>query len=363
MIIASSQGNEQQKSGYIDNILEQPQILRSLLDRYSPTSIASAIRPLWSWEHPSPILLTGMGASHSVLWPIYLNLMQQGLWVQRAETSELIHYLPQLLHRPGLCMAVSQSGESVEIQRLVAQIRDRRQRGQAAPHLLSITTTLNNTLAQASDVAFVTQAGAEVGVATKTFTSTLALLHWIGQALLNRLTTNDFAAIEAIAKSQQALLHQHQAWIAPALDPLAAVSTFALVGRGPSLAAVYDGALVLKESLRQLAHGFSGGEFRHGPMEMLSPNLGVLIFTTAGSTLELSQRLGADVALRGGHLVTIGQQGSEAGSVHLSLPPCHQGLAPLLEILPIQLIAGELARKKGIIPGEFRWGGKVVTQE
>ncbi|NJN24049.1 MAG: SIS domain-containing protein [Acaryochloridaceae cyanobacterium RL_2_7] len=308
-------------------------------------------------------LAHGDGASDSALWPLWFRLNQRGILAQKIETSELIHYLPNRLEGTGLCVTISQSGESIEIRRLVEKIQALRAQGKPCKTLVSITTAPGNTLSIGSDLTLHTQAGAEVGVATKTFTSTLAFLHLLGTCLLGDSLEESYGAIAEVAEAQQQILEHWKNWIEPAAILMDKVKTYALVGRGPTQAAVDDGALVLKESLRMMAHGFSGGEFRHGPMEMLNSALGVLIFTTPGSTLELSQRLSRDVEQRGGCLVTIGQRVEGLGSCHLDLPTVDQALMPMLEILPVQLIAHHVSQVLGLVPGNFQWSGKVVLQE
>lgn len=348
---------------YLENVLEQPDILRSLLSTYHSKDWATDLLSLWKPVQHLPILVTGMGASDSALWPLWFDLNRHGIVTQKIETSELIHYLPNLLARPGLCLVISQSGESIEIQRLAQTIHRNREAGLKTPVLVSVSTSPGNTLSKLSDLALYTEAGPEVGVATKTFTSTMAMLHLIGRCLTGQLENSTYGDLAHIADCQAAKLEQWQAWMAPAFAQLESIQLYAIVGRGPSQAAVDDGALVLKESLRRMAHGFTGGEFRHGPMEMLNDHLGVIIFNTPSSTLELSQRLSADVAQRGGVLVTVGQQGSLGHAAHIDLPLGDPSLMPLLEILPIQLLAHHVSQSLDLIPGNFQWNGKVVLQE
>lgn len=347
---------------YLANVLEQPKILQSLVNCHQELEWSETLQDLWQPLRGLPVLLTGMGASDSALWPLWFHLNQHGILAQKVTASELIHYLPNLLARPGLCIVVSQSGESIEIQRLAEQIHNHRSQGQSTPTLVSLTTTSNNSLSRESDLALYTEAGAEVGVATKTFTSTMGLLHLIGRCLTNQLTPATFEELTRVAAAQELLLQNWQQWMSPALEALSEVKSYALVGRGPSQAAVYDGALVLQEAVRRMAHGFSGGDFRHGPMEMLGPDLGVLLFNTPGGTLQLSQRLGQDVAQRGGTLVTVGPA-ETVPAVHVPLPACSDMLMPMLEILPVQLLAHHVAGTLGLVPGNFQWSGKVILHE
>ncbi len=343
---------------YRSDVLEQPQVLRALVQTYQQDSVWS----LLAAYSQDLIILTGMGASYNALYPAWVYLNQQGKTALHLETSTLIHYLPAVLDTPCLIVAVSQSGESIEIQRLVEQVTTRR-RHLKSPVLISVTNSAHNTLADHSDLALPTHAGPEVGIATKTYTSSLLVLDWIAKALVEKVQPQDFEQGNAIATCMQTFLDHCPTEMADAFKALKSSIYVGIIGRGPALATAKNGALILKEGVRLPAEGYSGGQFRHGPREMVSANIGLVVLTTPGSTLDLHLRLASDIVEYGGQLVCLGQSGVP-GSVTLSLPAVEAAsLYPILEILPIQLLAAQLADSKGITPGKFRWSGKVVHQE
>ncbi|MEO0374809.1 MAG: SIS domain-containing protein [Cyanobacteria bacterium P01_A01_bin.17] len=341
---------------YLANILEQPAVLRSQLHTYKEHEIWQQIQQ----QDHTTVVLTGMGASFNALYPTWFYLHQQGITAIHIEASELIHYSDSLLKQRCLLVVVSQSGTSVEIGRIIERV----QTTGSKPFIVSVTTNSDNNLAQNSNLQLCTQAGTEVGVATKTYTSTLLLLHWLGRAIAGQLKPEDYIAGDAIATATEQVLENWQTWIEPAYQQLQDTTYVALIGRGPSLTSALNGGLILKEAVRLPAEGFSGGRFRHGPMELLSLQVGCIVFTTSGRTLELSQHLATDIANRGGQLVTIGEAISDAAPhTHLALPKVDEALSPILEILGPQLLAAKLAEHKGLTPGEFRWSGKVVHTE
>jgi glutamine---fructose-6-phosphate transaminase (isomerizing) len=293
-------------TAYLDNILEQPTVVRSLLTTYQQSTVWAELGDRWLPFQVQSIVLTGMGGSYSALWPLWYELTQQGHVVQLLEPSEILHYCPTLLERSRLWIIVSQSGESVEIQRLVERIQDRRDRHQPCPMVISVSTSPGNTLAQGSDLALFTNAGTEVGVATKTFTGTMALLFLVGHCLLGTLTADCYGVLGAIADYQQGLLEECDRWLPSAVAQLRGARSYALIGRGPSLATVQDGALVFKEVLRQPAEGFSGGQFRHGPMELVNSGLGAIVVRGVGTSQDLSLKLERDLVERGARVVAIG---------------------------------------------------------
>lgn len=346
---------------YLNNILEQPQCLRSVTQAYKEASEWQWLRQHWL-ENPSRrLVLTGLGASFNALYPARYYLHQQGIPALHLDTGELIHYLPELLAQPLLLVAVSQSGESVEIQKLLTCLSAAESSTETL--LVSVTNQPGNRLAQQSDLALYTQSGAEVGVATKTYTSTMAVLHWLARSLAGTLNPQDYIAVLQAADVCDQLFEDWQAKLQPAVAAVQKASSFALVARGPAIASACNGALVIQEAARRPAAGFVGSQFRHGPMEMLSPELATVLFTLPGRTLDLSSRMAQDIQDRQGCLLTIGTAVPGLGNAHVALPPLDEWISPLVDIVPIHLLVAQLAEAFGIVPGQFRWGGKVIHQE
>jgi glutamine---fructose-6-phosphate transaminase (isomerizing) len=348
---------------YLSNILEQPQILRSVTAAYKESSEWEHLSTFWA-AHPScRLVLTGLGASFNALYPLRYFLHQQGISALHLDTGELIHYLPQMLTlpQPLMLVVVSQSGESIEIKKLLEQLSELS--AETRPWVVSITNISGNALAQQSDLALLTQAGAEVGVATKTYTSTLAVLHWLGRALTRLPQPQSYLDVFQAAQRCEDLLQNWELRLEPAFDAVREATSFALVARGPSIASACNGALVLQEAARKPAAGFVGSQFRHGPMEMLSPQLATLLFTLPGRTLALSQGMAKDICDRGGTLVTIGSKVPGLNNAHIALPEMDEWVSPMVNIVVVQLLVAKLAEAAGIIPGQFRWAGKVIQQE
>ena len=352
---------------YLSNILEQPQILRAVTSVYKESLEWECLAAFLAAHPFCRLVLTGLGASFNAFYPLRYALHQQGIAALHLDTGELIHYLPEMLALPEslILVVVSQSGESIEIKKLLALLAELRigRSAEANPWVVSVTNIPGNALAQQSDLALFTQAGAEVGVATKTYTSTLAVLHWLGQALMGSLDPQAYLDVLQAAQQCEDLLQNWESLLEPAFDAVRDATSFALVARGPSIASACNGALVLQEAARKPAAGFVGSQFRHGPMEMLSPQLATLLFTLPGRTLALSQGMAKDIGDRGGTLVTIGTKVPGLDNAHVPLPEMNEWVSPMVDIVVVQLLVAKLAEAAGIVPGEFRWAGKVIQQE
>ncbi len=340
---------------YLSDILEQPDVIGSVVEHYKDNDVWQLLADIPQGKYQQ-VVLTGMGSSYYALFPTWLYLNRQGIPAIHIEASELVHYVLEMLTEKTLLVVVSQSGESIEIQRLVKAVNNQ-------ITTVSVTNTQDNLLASHSHVSLCTNAGQEVPVATKTYTSSLALLHLLVRSLTGYLKPQDYADLANVAELMTHLLNNRQNWLDSLVAHLQPAFFFSLLGRGPAIASAMTGALLLREAARLNGVGLSGGQFRHGPMEAVSPDAGVILFANQGRTSELSQRLAVDIASHDARVVLIGQEAAGSSVVSLPLPKVDEYLNPILEIVVMQLLAARFAENAGIVPGEFRWSGKVIKEE
>ncbi len=338
---------------YLQDILAQPQALRDTLAGLAQTAaLRSFSRRLLSGSLRR-IVLTGMGSSYHALHPLLLTLIGRGLTAQMIETSELIHYAPALLEPKTLIIAVSQSGRSAEIIQLLAQTKGR------AP-LIAVTNSPDSPLAAQADAAVFTRAGEEFSVSCKTYSTALAALAWLGDALTGRSPSGVLAELAPTADLAAAYLSAWEKHVALLCERLTGIRQITFVGRGPSLAAVGTAALTTKESAHFPAEGMSSAAFRHGPLEMINPRQFVLVYTGPAATAVLNRRLAADINADGGRAALVGP----AADLDAFILPSTPGIAaPILEILPAQLITLALAQLSGHEAGRFERAHKITTIE
>lgn len=270
-----------------------------------------------------------------------------------AETSELLYYLPRLLDAQTLLIAVSQSGQSAEIVRLLEENARR-------ASLLAVTNTEGSPLALQADAVFLTRAGEEFSVSCKTYLTALMVLRQLGSLLAG---TNPVATSSELAQAVPAVQRYLDSWkdhVVELASSLQGVRDLFLVGRGGSLAAAGTGALITKESVHWHAEGMSGAAFRHGPMEMLSAETLVLVFAGDARTKALNVRLFEDIRRKGGRAELLGE---DAELPPLRLPAVPESALPILEILPVEMITLALAAQTGSEAGRFTLGSKVTTTE
>jgi glucosamine--fructose-6-phosphate aminotransferase (isomerizing) len=338
---------------YVRDILDQPGALARTLDALERAAAPGHLVEGVARGRFRKVVLTGMGSSFHALYPLHLRLVECGVPSLLVETSELLHYMPSLLGPGSLLVVVSQSGESAEILRLL----------EMAPHRLpvvGVTNTPSSALARQSEFAVVAQAGEEATVSTKTYVASLAALEWLGAALSGADPAPLLAALHRAVAFIAEYLAAWETHVDSLTGFLEGVGSIFLVGRGRSLAAAGTGGLILKESAHFPAEGMSSAAFRHGPLEMVRPDVLVGVFAGQARTVALNRSLADDVARWGGKLVWIGED-ADLHAWRIAVPS--EETRTIMEILPVQIMSLALAASAGHEPGVFVHLKKVTSVE
>jgi glucosamine--fructose-6-phosphate aminotransferase (isomerizing) len=341
------------EGSYFDDLLDQPKALENTLAGLDESrQLASLAKRVRQGKFKS-VILTGMGSSFHGLNPLLLQLTDAEIPASLVETSELIYYRRTLLDSKSLVVAVSQSGHSAEIIRLLEINRGR------SP-IVAVTNTPDSPLARRSEVAILTHAGEEFSVSCKTYVTALMALKFLGDQFCGVPLVRTHKELAAVLSPAARYLSEWKQHVEQISEKLVGIRQLFLAGRGPSLAAVGTGALILKESTQFPSEGMSSAAFRHGPFEMVGPETFVLIFAGASKTQSLNKRLFEDVSQRNGRVEYV-DHGSAASP--FTLPKLTAGTSPILEILPVQMITLALAAMAGRQPGQFRFASKITSTE
>ncbi len=340
---------------YINDILHQPEALGDTLSALSPRPDDRIDRLADRLGDGSlkRLILTGMGSSYHALHPLRLTLIERGLYPEMFETSELIHFAPRALTPETLIIAVSQSGYSAEILRLLELTK-------GSVPVLGVTNTPDSPLAHKAEALMTTQAGNEATVSCKTYLATLAALTVLGDLLTHQDPQPTFLELEAAVEATSAYLSRWENYLESAIESLESIRHLILTGRGPSLAAAGTGGLITKEAAHFPTEGMSSAAFRHGPFEMVSPTLLTLIFEGSGAGRALNAGLAEDICKAGGRAETV-KRGT--GESLYTLPEVSDTGLPILEILPVQVLTVALAVRNNHKPGVFERGKKITTTE
>lgn len=338
---------------YLRDLLQQPQALQNTLASLQTSKPLLSLARRLNQGRFQRVVLTGMGSSFHALHPLTLELISLGFTALMVETSELVHCKRRLLDPKTLIIAVSQSGQSVEMVRLM---KDNRKRSP----VIAVTNTPGSPLAKHATAAIITDAGKEFSVSCKTYVSSVMALSWLGDVLGEADLRRSRQRLQQAVPAAGAYLAHWKDHVQQSAEMLKNTRILFLVGRGASLASVGTGALIIKESAHFHAEGMSSAAFRHGPVEMLGNETFVLIFAGDAGTRKLNQRLFDDVREKRGRAELVGEK---SPVICCRLGKSSSGIRQILEILPVQMITLALALQSGREPGRFTVATKVTTTE
>ncbi len=271
--------------------------------------------------------------------------------------------------RGHLAVVITQSGETVDT--LVA-LREARRMG---AKVLSICNVMGSSATREADDVLLTRAGPEIGVAsTKAFTTQLAAL-WLltlewarerGDMPPSVLRRKALALAKIPAQAVQVLREAGR--IRAIARRYAHHQNFLFLGRGINYPIALEGALKLKEISYLHAEGYPGGEMKHGPIALIDRRMPVVAIALEGSRVyEKMLSNMEEVRARQGRLVALACRGdSHVGrkaEAVMEVPKVEEDLSPILSIMPLQLLAYEIARIRGREIDQPRNLAKSVTVE
>jgi len=329
---------------------EQPQALARTLESLLP--LQPEIADLA--EGRRHLLFVARGSSdNAAIYGRYLCEVLAGRQASLAAPSVATHYRADLDLSDTVSVAVSQSGETEEIVETQAW---------AAAHgarTVAITNVADSSLARDSDLALVTQAGAELAVpATKTYTTQLAAIAVLVDAL--SLPPLDFTRVTEEADRML------DVEVAPAATTLAAARDTLVTGRGITYGTALEVALKLEETCLRPVRGLSYADLKHGPIAVVEAEVAVvLVAAPDGPTVEGMTQLAATVRARHATVVGIGGDAAfaEQCDVALAGPALPEALAPLALVIPGQVMVEALARRLGLDPDSPRGLSKVTQTD
>lgn len=298
-----------------------------------------------------------------------------GLTVDVEYASEYCYRTAHTLQDPGV-LVISQSGETADT---LAALQEARSRGLVT---IAITNRADSTMARTAHASLPTWAGKEIAVpATKSFTTQLATLYLLTLAvarLRGRMTPQTVSAhcqqLESIISEMQGSLQEWNIQARELTGLFRDAKALLYLGRGIHYAIAREGALKLKESAYLQAEGFPTGELKHGPNALVGPDAPVVILATVDrddpdSVLryERTLQLIRDLRPQNARIIAIGMKDdtelSKLTEHVIRVPRASEYLLPILEVVPLQMIAYYSAVQQGIDVDRPRNLVKAVIQE
>jgi glutamine---fructose-6-phosphate transaminase (isomerizing) len=349
---------EEVSTPLLENILSQASAFQTVAG-YQLGSGRNAIeRSAGLLRASKHIILTGMGASLFACTPLRYMLAARGVKISVVEAAELLHFLEPMVDRDTAVVLVSRSGESVEVTKLLDRLKVRN-----CP-VIGVVNVPGSQLAARASECILLNSPADQLVAVQTYLATLVTLALLGTACLNEWDAARLQASSAIARLE--------AWV---LECVAASNTWQnfidpasplyVLGRGPGMATVEEGVLLMHEVAKGAASGLSVAQFRHGFVESTDEKFRAVVIGTQSETSGIDHQFALDATRMGGSVRWIGPLPS--GSPIQVLCPWPQDVpalfVPVFAAVPLQMLAYRTAEARGIVPGAFRWASTVTGSE
>ncbi|QAS14578.1 glutamine--fructose-6-phosphate transaminase (isomerizing) [Bacillus licheniformis] len=275
--------------------------------------------------------------------------------------SEFSYNMPLLSEKP-LFIFISQSGETADSRAVLVQVK------KLGHKALTLTNVPGSTLSREADYTLLLNAGPEIAVAsTKAYTAQIAVL-----AILAAVTAESrgkelgfdlVKELGIIGNAMEALCDQKDEMEMIAREYLTVTRNAFFIGRGLDYFVCLEGSLKLKEISYIQAEGFAGGELKHGTIALIEDGTPVIALATQ-EHVNLSIRGNVkEVTARGANPCVISLKGLEEADDRFVLPEVHPELAPLVSVIPLQLIAYYAALHRGCDVDKPRNLAKSVTVE
>jgi glutamine---fructose-6-phosphate transaminase (isomerizing) len=271
-----------------------------------------------------------------------------------------------------LVVVITQSGETADT---LAALREAKRH---KPKSVAICNVVGSMATRETDGTLYTHAGPEIGVAsTKAFTSQLVALYLLGLRLAQARGVLSFETskphIDALLQLPQLL--DDTLKVAPSIEEIAARfynrTDFLYLGRGINYPIALEGALKLKEISYIHAEGYPAGEMKHGPIALIDEQMPVVMLAPADHVFEKMIGNMQEAKARGGSVIALTTRGDNklwsildrSRDVVVEIPPASDLLTPVLMVLPLQLLAYNIAVRRGCDVDQPRNLAKSVTVE
>lgn len=275
--------------------------------------------------------------------------------------SEFSYNMPLLSEKP-LFIFISQSGETADSRAVLVQVKE------LGHKALTLTNVPGSTLSREADYTLLLNAGPEIAVAsTKAYTAQIAVLAILAAVTAesrgNELGFDLVKELGIIGNAMEALCDQKDEMEMIAREYLTVTRNAFFIGRGLDYFVCLEGSLKLKEISYIQAEGFAGGELKHGTIALIEEGTPVIALATQAH-VNLSIRGNVkEVTARGANPCVISLKGLEEADDRFVLPEVHPELAPLVSVIPLQLIAYYAALHRGCDVDKPRNLAKSVTVE
>ncbi|HEY2006516.1 MAG TPA: SIS domain-containing protein, partial [Solirubrobacteraceae bacterium] len=251
-------------------------------------------------------------------------------------------------------------------------MRTARERGAT---VLAVTNVMGSQITRQADGVLYTRAGLEIGVAaTKTFVSQMTAMYLIALRLAEVRGTMDRSQLKPVISDLKRLPHMISELLERDVSNIETIAEahhaapfFLYLGRHIGLPIALEGALKLKEISYIATDAYAAGEMKHGPIALLDKNTPVVVVANESPVRDKVISNMQEVRVRGARVIAVATEGDVEIGEHadevIRIPRTDWMLAPLLAVIPLQLLAYNIARRRGLNVDQPRNLAKTVTVE
>ncbi len=335
----------------LKEIHEQPKVIRNIAKTYK-----NQIQELSKIIHQAKgTFFIGAGtALYACLTGTYLFSKIAHTHVNMAAASEF-NYLEDFLTNESLIIALSQSGETIDI---IEPLNRAKEKGSK---IIAIVNALGSTIYRMADYKLLLGAGPEKAVAsTKAYIAKLAILLMLAYAMEYNVKKAKELLLEAADEIERLLEKNNVQKIANLASQLKNAQHIYTIGRGISYPMALEAAMKIKEVSYIHTEGFAGGELKHGPIALISQGTPCIVFVPQDETREAILSNAMEIKSRGGVIIGIGPENSPIFEHWIEVKDMKDAEG-ITQIVPVQLLAYYLAVEKGYDPDMPRNLAKSVT--
>ncbi len=335
----------------LKEIYEQPGVIRNIAQNYS-----SQIKILNKMvKEAKGTFFIGAGtAYYAALAGVYLFSRKAHKHVNTSVASEF-NYLEHFLTDKSLIVALSQSGETIDVIEPLNRVKNR------GSKIVAITNSQGSSIYRMANFSIFLNAGAEIAVAsTKAYTAKLSIMLLLVFSMIGELAQGEKVLKETAAEVDRLLNKKNTDKLKKLARKLKNCREIYAIGRGVSFSSALETALKIKEVSYISSEGLAGGELKHGPIALIEKGTPCVVFAPKDETYESIISNAMEVKSRGGFIIGVSPEYSNVFDFWIEVKDLRDG-SFIAQIVPLQLFAYFLAIEKRFDPDKPRNLAKSVT--
>src|SRR3989344_642725 len=335
----------------IKEIHEQPNVIRNIAENYS-SQVEKLAKDV---QRAKGTFFIGAGtASYAALAGTYMFSKIAKKHINTSVASEF-NYLEDFLTKDSLIIALSQSGETIDVVEPLIRAKEK------GCKIIAITNTLGSTIYRMADCNMLLNAGPEKAVAsTKAYIAKVSVILMLAYSLVGQIEKARNILLKTADEIRRLLSKKTVDQIKTIAKALSKTKNIYAIGRGASYSSALEAALKIKEVSYVPTEGLAGGELKHGTIALISKGTPCIVFAPLDTTYDAMISNAMEIKARNGYVIGVSSKPSEAFDYWIQTADTGYA-STLTQILPMQLLAYFLALKTQTDPDKPRNLAKSVT--